>query len=68
MTLEYSICELKKSYCGNYDKYDKDELKFLENTVSNRIDELNVNSPILHIFPIVMIMSSVFSLMFYFVF
>jgi len=68
MTLEYSICELKKSYCGDYDKYDKDELKVLENTVSDRIDELNINSPILHIFPIVIIMSSLFSLTCYFVF
>jgi len=68
MTLEYSIYELKKSYCDNYDNYDKEELKILENTVSNKIDELNINSPILHIFPIVIIMSSLFSITCYFIF
>jgi len=71
MTLEYSIYELKKSYCDNYDNcdnYDKEELKVLENTVSNKIDELNINSPILHIFPIVIIMSSLFSITCYFIF
>jgi len=68
MILEYSICELKKSYCGNYDKYDKDELINLENTLSVKIDELNINSSILHIFPIVTTISSLLFITCYFIF
>jgi hypothetical protein len=53
MTLEYYIHELKRNSIEN------DKLIILEDIISNKIDRLNVDSPILHIFPIVITLSSI---------
>jgi len=53
MTLEYYIHELKKNSIEN------DKLIILEDIISNKIDRLNVDSLILHIFPIIITLSSI---------
>jgi len=53
MTLEYYIHELKSNSIGN------DKLDILEDIISNKIDRLNIDSNILHIFPIVITLSSI---------
>lgn len=53
MTLEYYIHELKRNSIEN------DKLIILEDIISNKIDRLNVDSLILHIFPIVITFSSI---------
>jgi len=52
MTFEYYIHELKNNTIGN------DKLDILEDIISNKIDRLNIDSNILHIFPIVITLSS----------
>lgn len=58
MIIEYSVEDLRNYYNDNFDI--NNEYEEFETVLSNKIDEENVNSDILHFFPI--ILSSTLSL------
>jgi hypothetical protein len=51
MIIEYSVEDLKNYYSYDYEDNDNKYLE-LEEIISNEIDNNNINSDILHVFPI----------------
>jgi len=53
MIIEYSVGDLKNYYYNDYNDNDNDSKYLeLEEIISNEIDNNNINSEILHVFPI----------------
>ena len=50
MIVEYTIGKIKEIYDNNNENID---IELIENILSDKIDEHYVNSPIIHIFPII---------------
>ena len=48
MVIEYTIENIKEHYCKN----DKSDIGHIEDIIFDKIDYENINSEILHIFPI----------------
>ncbi len=69
MIIEYSVEDLKYYYNNYYDinTHYNDNYELLENIVSNNIDNSNVNSEILHYFPLYLTAMTVILSFYYYI-